>query len=74
VRRERDDAKTSLVDANVENSKQIEFESHKRREVEWEAESLRMKLALKDEDIKREIKWNEELSHEIAKLKEEIKG
>lgn len=61
VRRERDDAKTSLVDANIENSKSLEFESHKWWEVEWEAESLKMKLVLKDEDIKWEIKWNEEL-------------
>ena len=62
------------MDANVENSKNLELEAQKWREAERELESYKMKLHLKDEDIKWEIWKNEELSHEIMKLKEELKG
>ena len=62
------------MDANVENSKNLELEAQKWREAERELESYKMKLHLKDEDIKWEIKKNEDFGHQITKLQNDVKS
>jgi hypothetical protein len=46
----------------------------KRREAENEIEKFKFKVQMKDEELKRELKNNGDLIHQIEKMREEIRS
>lgn len=58
----------------VEKTWEVESESLKWRDAENDIEKHWFKIQMKDEEVKREIKKNEDLTHQIDKMREEIRS